>query len=105
MEDLPAGKGAKFKLARIMAERDKRNNYPEGFKDAGTPVRAVVLTWLLTQIVILVGDLDLLLPVVSGCFLICFCAVNLTCFVLEFSPRAQQRNRHFRLYSFRKEKD
>ena len=63
------------------------------------PVRAVVLTWLLTQIVILVGDLDLLLPVVSGCFLICFCAVNLTCFVLEFSPRAQQRNRHFRLYS------
>jgi hypothetical protein len=46
-----------------------------------------------------VGDLDLLLPVVSGCFLICFCAVNLTCFVLEFSPRAQQRNRHFRLYS------
>ena len=35
MEDLPAGKGAKFKLARIMAERDKRNNYPEGFKDGG----------------------------------------------------------------------
>ena len=47
------------------------------------PVRAIVLTWFLTQLVILVGDLDLLLPIVSGCFLICFCAVNLTCFVLE----------------------
>ena len=35
MEDLPTGKGAKFKLARIMAERDKRNNYPEGFKEGG----------------------------------------------------------------------
>jgi amino acid transporter len=50
------------------------------------PVRAIFFTWLLTQIVILIGDLDLLLPVVTGCFLICFCTVNLTCFILEFSP-------------------
>ena len=50
------------------------------------PVRAIALTWCLTQLVILIGDLDLLLPVVTGCFLICFCAVNLTCFALEFFP-------------------
>ena len=35
IEDLPTGKGAQFKLARIMAERDNINNYPEGFKEGG----------------------------------------------------------------------
>ena len=74
-------------------------------------MRAIVLTWFLTQLVILVGDLDLLLPIVSGCFLICFCAVNLTCFVLELwreggggsgggnGGRRRRRHVHFNWYS------
>ena len=52
----------------------------------------------LTQLVILIGDLDLLLPIVTGCFLICFCAVNLTCFALEFFP-TRKVEVHFKLYS------
>ena len=63
------------------------------------PVRAILFTWVLTQIIILIGDLNLLLPIVSGCFLICFCAVNLTCFILEFSPNHDSHERHFQLYS------
>jgi hypothetical protein len=65
--------------------------------DHRAPRRAIVLTWFLAQLVIFVGDLNLLAPILSSCFLLTFCVINLACFMMEISP--VEFNPHFQMYS------
>jgi hypothetical protein len=57
----------------------------------GEPVRAVAVTWLLTQLIMLGGTIDILAPLMTAFFGLTFCVINLTCFFLQvasedFSP-------------------
>ena len=54
---------------------------------AAEPLRALVLTWALVQLIVLSGTLDLLSPLVSGVFLLAFTLINLVAFVAAASRR------------------
>lgn len=63
----------------------------------GEPVRALGLTWLLTQLVMLGGTIDVLAPIMTTFFCLTFCVINLTCFLLqiaseEFRPDFQMHS-------------
>ena len=49
------------------------------------PLRALLLTWALCQLILLTGTVNLLAPIVSGLFLIAFCLLNLLAFVAAVS--------------------
>ena len=71
-------------------ERPARVSAPE-------PLRPLLLTWGLAQLLLLTGTVDLLAPLVTGLFLLAFCLINLIAFLAdvsraEFAPR-------FRLHS------
>jgi amino acid transporter len=88
---------------RVLQAIAKDNIFPilapfgKGWGASQEPVRAIALTWAVSQLFILIGDLNLLLPVITGSFLTVFCTVNITCFILELSPATFRP--HFQLYS------
>ena len=59
------------------------------------PKNAVVVTALLVVVVMLIGEIDLLAPLVTGLFLLTFVVINLTCFLFcisesdQFKPELQ----------------
>ena len=61
------------------------------------PLRALLVTWLLVQVIMLTGTVNLLAPLVAGLFLLAFTLINLVCFVASVS-RANFAPR-FRLHS------
>ena len=88
---------------RVLQAIAKDNVFPvlapfgKGSGATGEPVRAIALTWAMSQLFILIGDLNLLLPVITGSFLVVFCTVNFTCFLLEMT--SPSFTPHFQLYS------
>ena len=76
-------KGARFWPLRALAAESDATSEPR---------RALLLTWLLAQLILLTGTVNLLAPLVAGLFLLAFCLINLVCFVAtvsrsHFSPR------------------
>ena len=51
----------------------------------GEPLRALVLTWFFMQLIIMLGDIDLMAPMMTAFFCLTFCVINLTCFLLEIA--------------------
>ena len=69
--------------------------YEEGWRRE--PLRAVVLTWVLVELILLTGTINELAPLVSGLFLLTFTFLNLLAFVAGVSRRSFAPN--FRCHS------
>ena len=65
--------------------------------EKGEPVRALALITGMGIVASMVGDLELIAPVLSLCFLLCYAALNMSCFVLEtlHAPTWRPRWRYF----------
>jgi len=48
------------------------------------PKRALVFAYLVGGLCVLIGSLDLVAPLLSMCFLLCYSSMNLNCFVLDW---------------------
>ena len=63
----------------------------------GEPRRALVFTYLFGGCFVLLGSLDVVAPLLSMCFLLCYASMNITCFVLDIlkvrAPRPRPRPR------------
>jgi potassium/chloride transporter 9 len=49
------------------------------------PQRAVVLTWLIAQLCLFIGDLDVVAPLISCFFCLSYALTNLACLLLKAS--------------------
>jgi potassium/chloride transporter 9 len=64
----------------------------------GEPVRALLLTWAVTQVILLGGAINYIAPLMTAFFCLTFCTINLTCFLLEVGT--DSFNPEFQLYSW-----
>ena len=64
---------------------------------AGEPRRALVFTYLFGGCFVLLGSLDVVAPLLSMCFLLCYASMNITVFVLSIleDPHWRPRWRYF----------
>ena len=49
----------------------------------GEPKRALAFTYFFGGLMVLLGSLNLVAPLLSMCFLMCYAFMNLTCFILD----------------------
>lgn len=68
-------------------------------KEASNPVRAVLLTWGLVQLVMLIKTITTIAPIVSMLYLLSYSITNFACFALTISGTVNFRPR-FRLFSW-----
>eukprot|EP00164_Ancoracysta_twista_P004589 GFYU01006193.1.p1 GENE.GFYU01006193.1~~GFYU01006193.1.p1 ORF type:complete len:905 (+),score=254.32 GFYU01006193.1:71-2716(+) len=61
------------------------------------PRRAVIMTWFLAQCALMLGDLNIIAPLISNFFLMSYAITNFACFVLRVSaaPNFRPRFRYF----------
>jgi len=71
--------------------------FAKGSIKGDEPRRAVLFTWFLAQCACLVGDLDVISPIISSFFLLSYGTVNLTCFLMDISgtPNFRPQFRHY----------
>jgi potassium/chloride transporter 4/5/6 len=73
-------------------------------KEASEPYRAICITLLLCALCCLIGNLDLITPIITMFFLLCYAGVNLSCFLLDLLDAPSWRPRwkwhHFLLSGF-----
>ena len=83
--------GSMFGSARILQAIAKDEMYPclkffaKGTQHGDEPRRGVVLSYLIAQCGILLGNLDDVAPILTNFFLCTYCLVNLACFLLVLS--------------------
>lgn len=74
--------------------------------EKGEPIRAVLLCWVLVQMVLLIGQINIIAPIVSMLFLLSYAITNFACFVLKvtgapnFRPRFRKFSWHTALAGF-----
>jgi amino acid transporter len=56
---------------------------PLAVMTAGEPKRALILVWAVGGAVVLIGDLNMVAPLLSCCFLMCYAFMNFNVFVLD----------------------
>ena len=93
-------------LASIAADNMLRIRLPRGIVltllpfsklSGGEPRRALVFTYLFGGCFVLLGSLDVVAPLLSMCFLLCYASMNITVFVLSIleDPHWRPRWRYF----------
>ena len=91
ISSLSSGLGSLFGGSRILQaiSRDKLypvlNVFSYGSKNGDEPLVAVMGTWLISQGCVLIGDLDVVAPIITSIFCLSYALVNLTCFALSLS--------------------
>jgi len=83
-DDLPPGFGLQF--------------FAKGSVKGDEPRRAVIFTWFVAQCACLIGNLDIVSPIIASFFLLSYACVNLTCFMLDVSGTPNFRP-HFQWFS------
>eukprot|EP00040_Diaphanoeca_grandis_P043659 m.9902 g.9902 ORF g.9902 m.9902 type:complete len:973 (+) comp8006_c0_seq1:86-3004(+) len=75
--------------SRILQALSRDNILGEWFKvfskEKKEPIRAVLLCWLLVQLVLLIGEVNIIAPIVSMLFLLSYAFTNIACFVLKIT--------------------
>jgi len=71
-------------LASISASGTLHYLKPFAVLTAGEPKRALLVSYVFGGLLVLLGDLNLVAPLLSMCFLICYACMNLNCFFLDF---------------------
>eukprot|EP00043_Microstomoeca_roanoka_P001318 m.32135 g.32135 ORF g.32135 m.32135 type:complete len:920 (-) comp10752_c0_seq2:370-3129(-) len=68
-----------------------------GKGNSSNPIRAVFASWFLVQLVLFVGQINIIAPIVSMLFLLCYGVVNLACFVqrVQASPNFRPTFKYF----------
>ncbi|EFJ12492.1 hypothetical protein SELMODRAFT_425250 [Selaginella moellendorffii] len=63
----------------------------------GEPRRALIFTTILCMMAAMIGSLDKIAPLVSICFLTCYAALNLSCFILSImqAPSWRPKWKHY----------
>ena len=56
-----------------------------GSKRGDEPLVAVMGTWVISQACVLIGNLDIIAPIITSIFCLSYALVNLTCFALSMS--------------------
>ena len=91
ISSLSAGLGSLFGGSRILQAiaRDKLypilNVFSYGSKSGDEPLVAVVGTWVIAQACVMIGNLDVIAPIITSIFCLSYALVNLTCFALSIS--------------------
>eukprot|EP00038_Savillea_parva_P026060 m.51091 g.51091 ORF g.51091 m.51091 type:complete len:907 (-) comp7284_c1_seq1:166-2886(-) len=89
--------------SRILQAISKDNLLGDSFllfsKERGEPVRAVTLSWMLVQLVLLISTITTIAPIVAMLFLLSYAITNFACFFLTISGTVNFRPR-FRLFSW-----
>ncbi|KAJ0397295.1 hypothetical protein ATCC90586_008810 [Pythium insidiosum] len=84
-----SGLGALFGASRILQAIARDDLFPllkimgQGSAQGDEPQYAVLFTTVLTQIFILLGDLDVIAPICTSFFCLAYAGVNFTCFLLQ----------------------
>ena len=87
--------------SRILQAISRDNLLGEWFsffsKEKKEPIRAVFVCWFLVQMVLLIGQINVIAPIVSMLFLLSYAITNFACFVLRVTgaPNFRPRFRHF----------
>jgi potassium/chloride transporter 9 len=109
---LSSALGSLFGGSRVLQAIARDNLFPglayfgKGTAHGDEPRRAVVLTWVIAQCCVLVGNLDILAPVITSFFLISYALCNLTAFSLSvtgapnFRPTFRYFSWHLSLLGF-----
>ena len=71
-------------LASISASETIRRLKPLAVLTAGEPKRALLVTYLIGASISMLGSLNLVAPLLSMCFLLCYACMNLNSFFLDF---------------------
>ena len=84
-------------LASIAASGRSASSSPFAVLTAGEPKRALLLTYLIGSCIAMLGALDLVAPLLSMCFLLCYACMNLNSFFLDFlkDPHWRPKWRYF----------
>jgi solute carrier family 12 (potassium/chloride transporters), member 9 len=59
--------------------------FAKGSRKGNEPRRAVLFTWLVAQLCVFIGDLDVVSPLISSFFCLSYAMTNLACFLLRIS--------------------
>ncbi|KAL9641651.1 hypothetical protein ABK040_016882 [Willaertia magna] len=59
--------------------------FKKGSKKRDEPRRAVIFTYILVQLILLIGDLNAVAPIVTQFYLLCYCFTNFSCFILSIT--------------------
>jgi len=88
---LSSALGALFGGSRVLQAIAKDKLFPclnffaKGTVKGDEPRRAVILTWVIAQLCLFMGDLNSIAPVLTCFFCLSYAAVNFACFVLDIS--------------------
>lgn len=65
--------------------------------DGEEPRKALLVTWFITVAFVLIGNLDMITPIITSFFLMCYMGTNSACFLLDFmkAPNWRPRWRYY----------
>jgi len=96
--------GAIFGGSRVLQALARDRIFPGmnwlryGTKKGDEPICAVFVTWAIAQACTLIGNLNMIAPIISSFFCLSYATVNLSCFLLDISGTPNFRP-HWKYYS------
>lgn len=89
--------GSSRVLQAISRDNLLGNHFKFFSKETGEPIRAVLMSWFLVQLTLFVGAINVIAPIVSMLFLLCYGMLNVACFTLrvQSSPNFRPTFRYF----------
>eukprot|EP01006_Ploeotia_vitrea_P025390 TRINITY_DN58260_c0_g1_i1.p1 TRINITY_DN58260_c0_g1~~TRINITY_DN58260_c0_g1_i1.p1 ORF type:complete len:1001 (-),score=502.59 TRINITY_DN58260_c0_g1_i1:118-2793(-) len=75
--------------------------FAKGSKQGNEPRRAVIFSWFIAQCCVMIGDLDVLAPLISSIFCLSYAMTNLACFLVRVAgtPNFRPKFHYFNQYT------